>query len=264
MYEATIKTLYAENTLSVVRQIMIDKYGFRASTRAYRGRLIRWGVRKYNCRKLSDRASSRASSVNDGALSSESDPASPILPSRGGGNVAPPAVDQDAARHQLQVEMGQRAGDSGHLAMPGRINQQYETVVGGDPQAQAYSADDSYGNKTKAVLSPPQSGSGAQYEWSAAPSPLTGHNNNNTSHGPNSFDNHVNTTMPPPYFGSYTQMAPPATVGNAYAATIETSYGGLPDHTINSHSHSMSYYRTPPQQQGHDYDGAAGQVLGGS
>lgn len=31
MYEATIKTLYAENTLSVVRQLMIEKYGFRAS-----------------------------------------------------------------------------------------------------------------------------------------------------------------------------------------------------------------------------------------
>ncbi|XXG95374.1 mRNA cap guanine-N7 methyltransferase [Hypoxylon texense] len=255
-YEATIKTLYADNTLSVVRQIMIDK------TRAYRGRLIRWGVRKYNCRKLSDRASSRASSVNDGAASSESEPASPVLLSRSGGNLAPPAVDQDAVHHQLQVEMGQRASDGGHLAMPGRVNRQYGTVGGGDPQTQAYSTDD---NKTKAVLSPPQPGSSAQYDWNTTSSPLTAdHNNNTTSHGPNGFDGHVNATMSPPYFSGYTPMAPPASVGNAYTATIETSYSGLPDHSVNNHGHSMGYYRTPPQQQGHDYDGTAGQVSGGS
>lgn len=31
MHEATIKQLYAENTLAVVRQMMIDRYGFKAS-----------------------------------------------------------------------------------------------------------------------------------------------------------------------------------------------------------------------------------------
>ncbi|KAI6091448.1 hypothetical protein F4821DRAFT_254767 [Hypoxylon rubiginosum] len=262
-YEATIKTLYAENTLSVVRQIMIDKYGFRASTRAYRGRLIRWGVRKYNCRKLSDRASSPASSANDGAFSSESDSASPVLASRSGGDHALPATDHDTTHHQLQADVGRRASDGGHLAMPGRINQQYGTMVGGNHQTQAYSTDDPYGNKTKAVLSPPQS-SGVQYEWNATPSPLTSHNNNSTSNGVANFDNHAiananvsaDATMSPPYFTSYTQMAAPGSVSSAsYAATIETSYNDVPDH---SHGHSLRYYRTPSQQQGHDYDGAVG------
>ncbi|KAI1770332.1 hypothetical protein F4818DRAFT_264907 [Hypoxylon cercidicola] len=255
MYEDTIKTLYSENTLSVVRQIMIDKYGFRASTRAYRGRLIRWGVRKYNCRKLSDHASSPASSVNDGAFSSESGSPSPILPSHGG-NIVPPAADYDAAHHQVQVDMGRKASDGGHLAMPGRINQQYGTVVGGDHQTQAYSTDDPYGNKNKTVLSPPQSSSGVQYEWGVAPSPLTDHNSS-TSNGANSLGSHANATMPPPYFGGYTQMAPPASVSSDYTATMETGYNDLPD-GINNHGHSLSYYRTPPQQQGHNYDGAAG------
>lgn len=50
-YEETIKALYADHTLAQVRQIMTAKYNFNASTRAYRGRLIKWDVRKYNCRR---------------------------------------------------------------------------------------------------------------------------------------------------------------------------------------------------------------------
>ncbi|KAI1827244.1 hypothetical protein F4861DRAFT_398773 [Xylaria intraflava] len=69
LHEATIKRLYAENTLAAVRVIMIDKYNFKASrTRAYRGRLIKWGVRKYN-RRRSDCGSSSCGSL-DGSIGS--------------------------------------------------------------------------------------------------------------------------------------------------------------------------------------------------
>ncbi|RYP12056.1 hypothetical protein DL767_011494 [Monosporascus sp. MG133] len=57
-YEAIIRALYADTTLSNVRQIMIDQHGFKASVRAYRGRLDRWGVRKYNRRDRNDSVSS--------------------------------------------------------------------------------------------------------------------------------------------------------------------------------------------------------------
>ncbi|KAI1760042.1 hypothetical protein GGR53DRAFT_511281 [Hypoxylon sp. FL1150] len=261
-YEATIKSLYAENTLSVVRQIMIDKYGFRASTRAYRGRLIRWGVRKYNCRRVSDRGSSPTCSANDGAFSSESDSTSPILTSRGGGDIVLPATDHDTAHHLLQIDVGRRASNDGHLAMPDRNNQQYGTGIGGHHQIQVYSTDDSYGNKAKAVLSPPHSSSGVQYEWNAAPSPLTSHNNNNnnnsTSNDVNSFDNNANATMSPAYFTGYTQIDQPTSASAAYTTTIETSYNDLPDRSINSHGHRLGYYRTQSRQQEHDYRGAAG------
>jgi hypothetical protein len=71
-YEATIRALYSEHPLSVVRQMMIDNYGFNASVRAYRGRLDRWGIRKYNRRKRKGSVSSSDSNVD---CSSESDAA---------------------------------------------------------------------------------------------------------------------------------------------------------------------------------------------
>ncbi|KAI1741672.1 hypothetical protein F4680DRAFT_414725 [Xylaria scruposa] len=77
LHEATIKKLYAEKTLSQVRKIMIEKYNFKASTRAYRGRLDKWGVRKYNCRRRSDCGSVSAGSP-EGSMSG-SDTASPTL-----------------------------------------------------------------------------------------------------------------------------------------------------------------------------------------
>ncbi|KXJ96768.1 Clr5 domain-domain-containing protein [Microdochium bolleyi] len=50
-YRSIIIDLYSDRTLAEVRQIMQRDYGFEASTRAYRGRLIKWGVRKYNTRR---------------------------------------------------------------------------------------------------------------------------------------------------------------------------------------------------------------------
>ncbi|KAH7040320.1 Clr5 domain-containing protein [Microdochium trichocladiopsis] len=74
-YRSIIVDLYADRTLAEVRQIMQRDYGFDASTRAYRGRLIRWGVRKYNTR----RADGSVSGDEDGdGASSLSDADSPL------------------------------------------------------------------------------------------------------------------------------------------------------------------------------------------
>ncbi|KAK5626310.1 hypothetical protein RRF57_002025 [Xylaria bambusicola] len=56
---------------------MIDRYNFKASTRAYRGRLIKWGVRKYNCRRRSESGSISVCSPGDSM--SRSNSASPPL-----------------------------------------------------------------------------------------------------------------------------------------------------------------------------------------
>ncbi|KAI1183613.1 hypothetical protein F5B17DRAFT_118654 [Nemania serpens] len=79
LHEATIKKLYAENTLAVVRKIMIEEYNFKASTRAYRGRLVKWRMRKYNCRRRSDCSSTILSADSPDGSMSGSDAASPML-----------------------------------------------------------------------------------------------------------------------------------------------------------------------------------------
>ncbi|KAH9907396.1 hypothetical protein F4778DRAFT_536617 [Xylariomycetidae sp. FL2044] len=77
IYEDTIKDLYAKHTLSTVRRIMIEKYGFKASTRAYRGRLVRWGMRKYNKRRDSPGSNDDASSGSEAAASPKLSPSIP-------------------------------------------------------------------------------------------------------------------------------------------------------------------------------------------
>ncbi|KAI0155121.1 hypothetical protein GGR57DRAFT_87770 [Xylariaceae sp. FL1272] len=77
VHEETIKSLYAEHTLSDVRRIMMERYNFKASTRAYRGRLIKWGVRKYNRRRPNE---FDAMSASPGASTSRGDTASPPIP----------------------------------------------------------------------------------------------------------------------------------------------------------------------------------------
>ena len=62
-YRNDICSLYSQHSLATVRQMMIDQHNFHASIRAYRGRLDRWGLRKYNRRK-------RHGSVNSGGSDS--------------------------------------------------------------------------------------------------------------------------------------------------------------------------------------------------
>ncbi|KAI1758215.1 hypothetical protein F4782DRAFT_544562 [Xylaria castorea] len=110
LHEATIKKLYAEKTLSQVRKIMIEKYNFKASTRAYRGRLDKWGVRKYNCRRRSDCGSVSAGSPE--GSTSGSDTASPIL--------SQPNVERSRNPASYPTSRQTRDGESGMSNMLGR------------------------------------------------------------------------------------------------------------------------------------------------
>ncbi|KAK3898912.1 hypothetical protein C8A05DRAFT_37479 [Staphylotrichum tortipilum] len=55
--------------LHEVQRVMKQRYGFRASTRAYRSRFDRWGIHKYSRRKRSE-SPSRRESVSDGDMPS--------------------------------------------------------------------------------------------------------------------------------------------------------------------------------------------------
>ncbi|KAI1472638.1 uncharacterized protein F4812DRAFT_409743 [Daldinia caldariorum] len=182
-YEATIKDLYAENTLSVVRQIMIDRYGFKASVRAYRGRLIRWGVRKYNCRKRASPSTSHSSTDDGSSFTSGSDTASPIMTAAATATTTITTTIGDARAILPRTAMKQGDSSDGHLAMPLRMNQQYNP-------SHIFSVDTSFNSKpNKAFMLAPQanngnnsggggggsssSNNGLQFEWetttSAAP-----------------------------------------------------------------------------------------------
>ncbi|KAI1387960.1 uncharacterized protein F4822DRAFT_297200 [Hypoxylon trugodes] len=277
-YEATIKDLYAENTLSVVRQMMIDQYGFKASVRAYRGRLIRWGVRKYNCRKRSSAGmgvgnggmvvggSRRCASpsASSGSFSSGSDPASPAIGNattglRGGGG-------GDMMRATLAPrgggDGGRRlggGGDGGYLAMPGRMGhqqhqQQYGAVDG--HQAHLYNGDCAYDTKPKVLLSPPlatqqsSNNNSLQYAWDATASPLhppsmhkrlSDDDNNGYATPGGSAQPHHTHKHHQQHHGEVV-MAPPTYFGTYGAAT--SSIGG------NSYA--------PPQSNGYEEAGHRG------
>ncbi|KAI1411073.1 hypothetical protein F5Y13DRAFT_191660 [Hypoxylon sp. FL1857] len=277
VYEATIKDLYAENTLSVVRQIMIEQYGFKASVRAYRGRLIRWGVRKYNCRKRSGSSSSRGSagSANEAGFSSGSDTSSPTM-------TAAVATATSALSHSAGagVDAARRIG-AGHLAMPGQPYAGH--------QAQIYNADN-YETKPKVLLSPPlsqssQSSSSAnmQYAWDASSPPLApakkigsmsapdlhGYGSSHVSNvsnvgnvgnvsmssGGGGSGHHAEVMAPPSYFGGYGGGPVPMN-NNPYASPPSANYEEVP---ANSHrgsgsggsgGRSLSYYGA--QQRGRE------------
>ncbi|KAI3324124.1 hypothetical protein HD806DRAFT_60993 [Xylariaceae sp. AK1471] len=144
-HEATIKKLYADNTLAVVRKIMIEEHNFKASTRAYRGRLIKWGVRKYNCRRRSDCGSVSCSSP--GGSSSGSDTSSPTL-SR--------PMNHGEARYP-----GTGQTKDSDLRIPNPLGRSYDNMDMGNPRTY----EESYG-RNRPLVSPPQD---MQYEWSVSP-----------------------------------------------------------------------------------------------
>ena len=78
-YQSVIRDLYSQHSLATVRQIMIDQYGFQASIRAYRGRLDRWGCRKYNRRKRQSSVSSGGSASGDHSDNGGAGPAAVAL-----------------------------------------------------------------------------------------------------------------------------------------------------------------------------------------
>ncbi|KAI0847305.1 hypothetical protein F5Y00DRAFT_263667 [Daldinia vernicosa] len=248
VYEATIRDLYADNTLSVVRQIMIDQYGFRAS--AYRGRLIRWGVRKYNCRKRASPSVSNSSADEGGSFTSGSDTASPIM-------AAAAATAVGDARAILPRVMMKQGDADGHLAMPVRMNQQY----GQSHQHQVFSTDNSFDSKPRAFLSAPQHNSNSNGNGSSSDGIRYGWDATLLKKDPDAADLDDFTSSPqgealapqPSYFSGLAASMMQSGNGNN-KPSYSTEYGGTTSaqhqHHRNTDGGSLNYYNSlPPQQQ---------------
>ncbi|KAI0459083.1 hypothetical protein F5B21DRAFT_457118 [Xylaria acuta] len=148
LHEATIKKLYAEKTLSEVRKIMIEKYNFKASTRAYRGRLDKWGVRKYNCRRRSDGGSISAGSP-EGSMSG-SDIASPTL--------SQPSVER--SRDSASYPTGRQTRDS-ESGVSNLLGHSYNTM-----EMDPHRTDTEHYSRNRTLVSPTQE---IQYGWNLQP-----------------------------------------------------------------------------------------------
>ncbi|KAI1118325.1 hypothetical protein F5Y14DRAFT_259410 [Nemania sp. NC0429] len=155
LHEATIKKLYAENTLAVVRKTMSEEYNFKASTRAYRGRLVKWGVRKYHCRRQSD-CSSMLSAGSPGGSASESDAASPIL------SQATARSDHDLSRYSD----GRRVRDHNEPTMSNLLGRPYNTLETGS--GRSYNTENYY--QDRAIAPPVEK---MHYGWNMTPSQPT-------------------------------------------------------------------------------------------
>ncbi|KAI1422455.1 hypothetical protein F5Y12DRAFT_799575 [Xylaria sp. FL1777] len=179
LHEATIKKLYAENTLAVVRKTMIERYNFKASTRAYRGRLIKWGVRKYNCRRRGDGGSISAGSP-DGSVSG-SDTASPTL--------SQPTIETtpDFPEYSSSGQMRDSQPRMSNL-----LGQSYDTASMGSPRAYT----ESYG-RNRALLSPTQEVQG----WHSSPT---------QSGSPSTSFAHANTAATSGHMYAYQPLSPAA------------------------------------------------------
>ncbi|KAI0553991.1 hypothetical protein F4679DRAFT_392333 [Xylaria curta] len=145
LHEATIKKLYAEKTLSQVRKIMIEKYNFKAS-----GRLDKWGVRKYNCRRRSDCGSVSAGSP-EGSMSG-SDTASPTLSQSN--------IERSHDPASYSTSRQTRGSQSGMPSMQGRS---YSTM-----EMDTNRADTEHRNRT--LASPTHD---IQYGWNIPPTQST-------------------------------------------------------------------------------------------
>lgn len=90
---------------------MQSEYGFEASTRAYRGRLIKWGVRKYNTRRP-DGSMSGDEDGDGGSSLSDTESPSPARPPRAPGHE--PLRRQDPTQHYRSGRRG-RGRDDGQV-----------------------------------------------------------------------------------------------------------------------------------------------------
>ena len=96
-----------------------------SSVRAYRGRLIRWDVRKYNCRKRGSPGISHSSGTDEGSsFTSRSDTSSPVLAATAAAIGDARAILPRAV--MKQADAAATAATDGHLAMPMRMNQLHD------------------------------------------------------------------------------------------------------------------------------------------
>ncbi|KAK0639920.1 hypothetical protein B0T16DRAFT_423918 [Cercophora newfieldiana] len=103
-YKEIIIAEYKEHNrpLHEVRRILDERYGFKASTRAYRSRLDIWGVHKYSCRRRNGTSKSEAGDDEDEPMLKVSTLGMPLHPSPYSGyasthwTLAPPAFPTPA------------------------------------------------------------------------------------------------------------------------------------------------------------------------
>ncbi|KAK6956545.1 hypothetical protein Daesc_001823 [Daldinia eschscholtzii] len=253
-HEATIKDLYANNTLSVVRQIMIEQYGFKASVRAYRGRLIRWDVRKYNCRKRGSPGISHSSGTDEGSsFTSGSDTSSPVLATTAAAIGDARAILPRAVMKQADAAAAAAATD-GHLAMPMRMNQLHDLS---QQQFVIFGTDKS---KPKAFLSAPQTSGGgggnnnsAQFEWETTSAPLLKKDPDATD-----LDDYAGSQqddgLPPPssYFSGLAASMMQAPENGNNKSSYDIGYGpatASQHRNINGGGSGLGYYNPSAQQQ---------------
>ncbi|KAI1338780.1 hypothetical protein F5Y15DRAFT_385295 [Xylariaceae sp. FL0016] len=213
-YEAVIRRLYQEYTLNVVRQIMIEKYNFRASTRAYRGRLIRWGVRKYNTRRPHDDRAS-ASMSNFSGFSNGSDMASPTMPQ---GTLKLLSCDSSPTAPR-------RVSDS-QISLSTRIGHGYATLYGNLPSPYSLGRDRD-GDNCCQPQSDMRNGWPAAYNQSSTPGV-----------GFDDIHGTAQATGPPTYFEKYAYL-PATPPGSAYPPNTGFETSLAPPH------HGLGYYQPP-------------------
>ncbi|KAI1631224.1 hypothetical protein F4809DRAFT_633362 [Biscogniauxia mediterranea] len=184
---------------------MSEEYNFTASTRAYRGRLKRWGTHKYNCKRRNKRAFSCASS-ND-IYWANSDTTSSMMAQYSMPSTYDVTPAYTGTRH---------VSDNSEMETVDEVNHQ------GAPTHSSY--DQFYKeSKEKAILSPPQSD--VPYTWSV---PM--------AHPSASSDNfsHAQPAGSSTYFGC-TPLTPPL-------ITLSSTAQYTTDHQMSAHR-ALTYYQ---------------------
>ncbi|KAI0199773.1 hypothetical protein F4808DRAFT_198964 [Astrocystis sublimbata] len=237
IHEATIKQLYAEKTLSEVRKIMIREYGFKASVRAYRGRLDKWGVRKYNCRRRSDADS--ASVASPASSTSGSDTASPTLSHHNTAGAGREPSPNPTSSHRRQSQYGQSN-------MSGRSYSNMETSPGQIDTAQ-------YGRNAAYVSTTQQN----QYGYSIPPAQIASPST--------TLDHYVDASAS--MYGYYAMSPtsntyPPAAYESAQNShsTMQTNYQMMPTPQYNAGHNGRIY--APVQSHGHGSHSAGNDTYG--
>ncbi|KAI1504705.1 hypothetical protein F5X99DRAFT_347533 [Biscogniauxia marginata] len=209
MHETTIKRLYSENKLADVRRIMSEEYNFIASTRAYRGRLKRWGTHKYNCKRRNERASSAASSRD--ICWGSSDATSSMMAPYSMASTYNVASGYTEAR---------RIGDSSQMETLDRVGQQCV------PTDSSYGLSYDESSRNKVMLSPPNSD--VSFSWSV---PIT-----HTSTSSDGFG-HAGASTSPTYF-ECTPLTPPP---NAQSSTVSYPTEHHPHTSVNQ---DLGFYQS--------------------
>ncbi|KAI1326790.1 hypothetical protein F5Y16DRAFT_374046 [Xylariaceae sp. FL0255] len=187
IHKAEIKKLYTEHPLAVVQQIMLEKHNFKASTRAYRQRLYKWNVRKYNSRRANGGECSLSSPEGS---ASEAGSVSPVL--------SPHSVPAD--RHGSSAPLPSGTGYGSHDDHETRLGHSYSVA----DTISSRSYDGSYGRSRATGTSPHGDGHGGSSlePYLAVPTTSWSHSSMPSPSAP--YYGYSSTPLSPP-FSTYQQ-----------------------------------------------------------